>query len=274
MFNQILIQPLANGLIVFYKILGGNLGFAIIGFSVFLRLVLDPLTRPYMDSMKKMKDLAPELDKLKKKHKGDKVKLAQAQSEFYKQKGIKPGSGCLPYVLQIVILIAFFNVFTKTLSVGEDVTQNFNNLLYEPLKFGQDEIVNTRFLYLDVANPDTFDFGLPFPFPGPILILAVLVQFLSSRMMSPVVEKKKKAAKKTATGTDDMQAAMQQSMMYTFPLLTLIIGVRFPSGLALYWLMFSLWQFWQQYRSNGLGGLTPWFKKLNLLKLADRNGKK
>src|SRR4030065_2451800 len=96
-FTTILIQPLANGLIVFYKIMGGNMGLAIIGFSIFLKFILSPLTKPYMESMKKMKDVAPLLNKLKKKHSGDKVKLAQAQAELYKQKGVNPGAGCLPY---------------------------------------------------------------------------------------------------------------------------------------------------------------------------------
>src|SRR3989338_8593720 len=144
-FNEILIKPLANGLILFYRLLGNDLGLAIIAFSFFLVFVLGPLTKPYMDSMKKMKELAPELDKLKKKHKGDKIKLAQAQADFYKEKGINPGAGCLPYLLQIVILIAFFNVFTRTISGGGNLTENFNKVLYQPLKLESSEVINTKF---------------------------------------------------------------------------------------------------------------------------------
>ena len=50
--------------------------------------------------MKKMKDYAPALAKLKEKHKGDKAKYMKAQADFYKEKGINPGAGCLPYLLQ------------------------------------------------------------------------------------------------------------------------------------------------------------------------------
>src|SRR3990172_11736624 len=128
MFTTILVQPLANGLVFIYNIIG-NLGWAIIIFSILLRVIINTLNKPYMESMKKMKDVAPLLEKLKKKHKNDKLKLAQAQSELYKQKGINPGAGCIPYLLQIVILIAFFSVFTRTLSQG-DPTASFNNLLY------------------------------------------------------------------------------------------------------------------------------------------------
>src|SRR3990172_12342547 len=135
-WQTLLIQPLANGIIVFYRILGGNMGLAIAGFSLFLRFILNPLTKPYMNSMKRMKDIAPHIDKLKKRHGKDKVKFAQAQAELYKQKGINPGAGCVPYLLQIVVLIAFFSVFTRTLSQG-DPTASFNNLLYPPLKFSE-----------------------------------------------------------------------------------------------------------------------------------------
>lgn len=266
-FNTILIEPLANGLILFYKVLGGNMGIAIIGFSLFLRLVLSPLTKPYMQSMKKMKDLAPRLEKLKAKYKDDKKGLALAQAEFYKQEKVNPGAGCLPYLLQIVVLIAFFNVFNRTISQGGDIVGRFNDLLYDPLKFPAGAIINTRFLYLDITKPDVFAVaGLPFPLPGPILILAALLQLLSAKMMATYVEVEKNLAKKTKEGADDLQVAMQKSTIYTFPLFTIIFGLRFPSGLALYWFLFSAFQAYQQYRSSGWGGVTPWLKRAGLLK--------
>jgi YidC/Oxa1 family membrane protein insertase len=266
-FTVLLTQPLANGLIFFYRVLGNNFGLAIIAFSLFLRFILNPLTRPYMKSMSKMKEFAPQLDKLKKKHKNDKVKLAQAQADFYKQKGIKPGAGCLPYLLQIVVLIAFFNVFNRTLNSGSNLIENFNELLYPLLKFGEGEVLNTSFLYLDITKPDAIQIsGLPFPLPGPLLLLAALTQFLSAKIMSPYSKTEEKVAAKTPQASDDIQVAMQKSMIFTFPLMTLFIGLRFASGLALYWLVFSLTQSYQQYKTYGWGGLTPWIKRLNLLK--------
>lgn len=267
MFTTLLIQPLANGLILFYRLLGSNMGLAIIGFSLFLRFALNPLTKPYLESMKKMKEFAPQLEKLKKKHKGDRVKLTQAQAEFYRQKGINPGAGCLPYVLQIVILIAFFNVFTRTLTPDGDVTASFNELLYPVLKFGEGEVVNTRFLYLDIRSPDVIKLPFaPFPLPGPLLFLAAAVQFLSAKIMAPAASAQQRVAEKTPEAADDIQVAIQKSMVFTFPLLTLFIGLRFPSGLAIYWLLFSLWQAIQQYGTYGWGGLAPWLEKAGLIK--------
>lgn len=243
------------------------MGIAIIGFSLFLRFLLNPLTKPYMNSMKKMKEVEPLLNKLKKKYKNNPQALMKAQGELYKQKGINPGAGCLPYILQIVVLIALFNVFTRVLSNDGDTIQKVNDLLYDGLKFAQGTVLNTRFLYLDVRTPDVFRISsIPFPIPGPILILAGLVQFLSAKMNTKIVAEEKKLAKKTPQASDDMAAAMQSSMIYTFPIMTILFGIRFPSGLALYWLLFSVFQMWQQYKSVGWGGLTPWLNKLGLLK--------
>lgn len=242
------------------------MGLAIIAFSLFLRFILNPLTRPYLESMRKMKEVAPQLEKLKKKHK-DKIKLAQAQADLYKQKGVNPGAGCLPYLLQIVVLIAFFNVFTRTLSPDGNPTERFNELLYTPLKFSEDEVINTKFLYLDITKPDVLTHpSLHFPLPGPILILAALVQFLSAKIMALYTKKEELLAKKTKEEVDDIQVAMQKSMVYTFPLFTLLIGVRFPSGLAIYWLVFSLTQAYTQVKSQGWGELTPLLERMKLIK--------
>lgn len=266
-FQVALIQPLTNGLILFYNLLGHNMGVAIIGFSLFLRFATNPLTKPYMNSMKKIKDVEPLIKKLKLKYKNDQKGLMAAQTELYKQKGINPSSGCLPYILNIAIMIALFNVFTHVLSTNSDSMSKLNSLLYPQLKISENATLNTGFLYLDVRKPDVFNVaGVPFPIPGPFIILAGLLQFLSAKMMSPTVKKEEQIAKNTKGEADDMAVAMQSSMIYTFPLMTIFFGVRFPSGLALYWLLFSIFQMTQQYKSSGWGGLTPLAQKLKLVK--------
>ncbi len=274
LYNLLLVEPLANGLVLSYKILGQNMGLAIIAFSLLLRLALTPLTQPYMNSMKKMREYQKDIEKLKKRHQGDKKLFMKAQADFYKEKGINPGAGCLPFVLQIVVLLALFRVFTSVLSANGDTVQKFNQLLYPPLRFSENQVINTRFLYLDITKPDVIRIpGVPFPLPGLLIFLAAFVQLLSAKMSAPFIEQEKKIAQKTSKDTDDLQVAMQSSFVYTFPLMTLLIGIKFPSGLALYWFLFSAFQLVQQYRSTGWGGATPWLKSLGLIKLPDSNGK-
>lgn len=223
-----------------------------------------PLTKPYMDSMKRMKEVAPQLEKLKQKHGKDKMKMAQAQAELYKQHKINPGAGCLPYLLQIVILIAFFNLFTRTLTKGGDITANFNDLLYPALQFAQGHTVNTNFLWLDLSKPDVFHIpGLPFVIPGILLIASAASQFLSAKAMSSMNQVAVVQAEKTKGEADDIAASMQKSMIYTFPLITLFVGLKFPAGLALYWLTFSLLQVYQQRNGNSL--VPAFLKRKNLV---------
>ena len=247
------------------------MGLAIIGFSIFLRFALNPLTKPYMESMQRMKKYSYDLEKLKKKHAKDKLKFTQAQADFYKQKGINPGAGCLPYLLQIVVLIAFFNVFTKTISGAGEITANVNKLLYNPLKFDQSETLNTNFLYLDITKPDSFNIG-SLKLPGPILFMSAFAQLISSLLISRQGGLEARVAKKTPETSDDFQVAMQKSMTYTFPIFTILIGMRFASGLALYWLVFSLLQAYQQARALEIKSLESLLKALNLVK-SDANGK-
>lgn len=266
LFNTLLVLPLANGLVFFYQVLGQNMGLAIIFFSLALRLVLTPLTKPALESMKKMRALQPQLKKLQKKYKDDKPGYLKAQAEVYKQNGINPGAGCLPQILQLVILIALYQVFTRLLSDHGQVPDSINNLLYGPLRFGEGATLNTQFLYADVTQPDKFMIpGLPFPLPGLFVILAALVQFVAAKISLPYIAEEKQVAEKTKGEVDDMMTSMQSSMVYTFPLMTLIIGLSFPSGLALYWLVFSAHQAYQQYKMFGFGSATPWVDRAKAL---------
>src|SRR3989304_158961 len=98
-WDVLLITPLTTALHFFYNILGANLGLAIIALTVALRLILFPLTLPSLKSMRIQRDIKPELDRLKEKYKGDRQKLATAQMELFKQKGVNPLSGCLPKMM-------------------------------------------------------------------------------------------------------------------------------------------------------------------------------
>jgi len=250
----LLYQPLVNSLIFLYQILGHNLGLAIIGLTIIIRGLLTPLTAPSLKAAQKMKDLAPEMDKLKKKFGKDKQKLAQAQLELYKKYGINPAAGCLPQILQIIILLALFQAFSQVLKEDGEIIKKLNDLLYGPLKITDAVSIQTRFLYLDLNKPDMI--ALPFrlnilgfvidKLPGIFLIGSAVVQFLSSKMMMPTVKAEEKVAKKTVQKEDDMATTMQKQMLYMMPLMTLFIGFNFPSGLVLYWLTFSLFMLGQQ----------------------------
>lgn len=238
LWNNLLVLPLINLLVLFYKVLFSNFGLAIIAVTLLIRTVLIPLTLPALKAAQKQKVLSSELDTLKKKHKDDKKALAQAQMALYKKHGINPAAGCLPQVIQILILIALYQSFIRLLGHNSSSLPEINPVLYFPwLHFMEGTILNTRFLYLDLNQPDKY---LILP------IAAALSQFVLSKFMMPQTKKAEKVAEKTADKSDDMLYTMQEQSLYIMPLMTIFIGWRLPSGLILYWLATTLFSLGQQ----------------------------
>src|SRR3989344_3012389 len=176
--DPILCKSILNALVFFYKLTPQSIGISIIIVTVLLRLLLAPMLSKSLQNAQLMKDLAPQINKLKKRHKDDKKKFMEAQSQLYKQNGINPAAGCLPQIFQIVALYGFFGALSSMLRSSPEHIQS---LLFPVLQDFNPSSIQTHFLYLDLAHPDTFRIpSIPFPIPGAILIAAVLVQFFSS----------------------------------------------------------------------------------------------
>jgi len=88
----------------------GNWGWAIILFTLLVKLVLFPLSYKGMMSMQKLKDLAPKMKELREKYKDDPAKLNMKMMEMYKKHGANPMGGCLPMLLQIPVFFALYRV--------------------------------------------------------------------------------------------------------------------------------------------------------------------
>ena len=113
---DILISPLVNMLLLLYGALGNSFVLAIIIATIVIRLITLPLTLPQQRNSRKMAELAPQLEELKKKHGNDRNKFAQAQMELYKENKVNMFGGCLPLILQLVIMIAFYQALTGSLA--------------------------------------------------------------------------------------------------------------------------------------------------------------
>jgi len=245
---QFLYQPILNALILLYNLFFSNLGLAIIALTVLIKLVLVPFTNPQLKASQKLQEINPELEKLKKKYKDDKQKLMQAQMELYKKHGFNPAAGCLPQIVQFILLITLYQVFNQVIRSGTEVMAKISQSLYPFVAIPQQ--LNLNFLYLNLSQPDLIRIPGFVALPGIFVLLATLFQFLSSRLMMPVVKAEEKEAEQTEKKEDDMAVAMQKQMVYLFPAMTLIFGYTMPSGVILYWLVFSLFSFIQQLLIN------------------------
>ena len=247
LWHILLDQPILNALIFLYQIFFSNLGLAIIVLTVLVRLVLIPLTNPQLRSAQKMQELAPELEKLKRKHKGDKQKLMQAQLDLYKRHNVNPASGCLPQILQFIILISLYRTFSQVIRPdGASVVESLSKNLYPFIHLAKGTPLNLQFLYLNLSKPDLIYIPGFLALPGPFVILSTVFQFLSSKLMMPGVKLEEKEAQATEEKTDNLALSMQKQMLYLFPAMTLIFGYTMASGVILYWFIFSFFSFIQQ----------------------------
>ena len=253
LWNLLLYNPLLQALIFLYKALFNNFGLAVLALTILIRAVLVPVTLPALKSAKKMSELKPHLDALKEKHGKDKQRLQMEQLRLYKEHGVNPAAGCLPYLVQFLVLIALYQVFISLIQNGK-----IDGL-----------VVNMQFLWMNLAKPDK-TYILP--------ILAGVTQMVLSLMMMPEKPKVEDGSKKLEIKTEDkdkkkeksedMQEAMQKQMLYFMPAMTVFIGITLPSGLALYWVATTVFSLVQQYFITGWGGLKPiWIKTLKLLKI-------
>lgn len=245
-----------NVLVFLYRYFG-NLGFAIILASIFVRLITTPLYLPNLKTAKKQKEIKPELDALREKFKYDKKKLAEKQMELFRKHGINPASGCFSSIFAILIPIALYIVI-RDISSANNISAINSRLYFDSLKFSQGEFINSAFLFLDISKPDK---TLILP------ILCAFLQFLSSKMMLPSISKAEKLANKTPSKSDDIMYSVQEQTLYLFPIMMLFFGFSLPSGVMLNILISTIFTIIQTYFVMGWGGLTPYVQRLNKLKI-------
>ena len=209
----------------------GNMGWAIIGLTLLIKALLFPLAYKSYVSMAKMKELQPEMEKLKENSGGDRQKLQQGMMELYKKEKVNPASGCLPILLQIPIFFSLYKVIFVTLELRHAPWIGWIVDLSAP---DPSSILNL-FGILPYAPPEL----------GPILgiiSLGILPILLGISMWLQ--------QKLNPAPTDATQAMIFAWMPWVF---MFMLGT-FASGLVVYWIANNMITFSQQYlimRSQG-----------------------
>ena len=209
------IRPISKGVLWLLKFLHQfipNYGIVLVLFSVFVKILVYPLTKKSYQSTKEMQAIQPLVAGLKEKHKKDPTKLNKATMKLYKEHGVNPLGGCLPLLLQMPLLFALFQVFRSTI-----------------------ELRNAPFVFWinDLSGPDIV-YHLPFSLPiygDHIAVLPLIMgitMFLQQKMMPT-------------------QASGQQKFMsYFMTGFFILLFNNFPSGLNLYYTLFNVFTILQQ----------------------------
>lgn len=238
LFNALVYQPIYNLLIFVYTIIP-DFGVAIILVTVLIKLILIPLSKKQIESQKKMQEMQPKIKEIQAKYKNDKEKQSRALVEFYKENKSNPFSGCLPMVVQLIFLIAIYRVLFNISQAGLKVdAAGLYNFVPNPEK------INHMFVGL-IDLSATINLGSITLSSLPHLILVILAaasQYIQTKMLMS-----KQSLKPAKPGEADFSQIMTKQMLFLGPLLTLFIGIKFPAGLALYWLVSTLFMIAQQY---------------------------
>jgi YidC/Oxa1 family membrane protein insertase len=224
----------------------GNMGWSIIGLTLIIKAILFPLAYKSYVSMAKMKELQPQMEKLKESAGDDRQKLQQGMMELYKKEKVNPAAGCLPILLQIPIFFSLYKVIFVTIE-----------LRHAPF-FGP---------FQDLSAPDPTSimnlYGLlPFDGPTPGSIMALIFIGILPLLLgiSMWLQQKLNPAPTDAT---------QQMIFAWMPWVFMFMLGGFASGLIVYWIANNTITFTQQYlimRSQGykpdvFGNIRSGFKR-------------
>jgi len=211
---------------------------------------------PSLKSIKKQRDLQPQIEKLKKKYKNDKKLQAEKQMELMKKHGVNPASGCYTMIITILIFTALYSVIRQITQVT-DISSINARLYVDFLKFGSLEQLGTQFLYLDLTKPDPFYI---------MAALAGISQFIMAKMNMPYSEAGVKAAKKTPDKKDDIAYNMQQQSLFIMPAMMAFLGISMPAGVIIYIITSTIFSIVQNYFVNGWGGMQSIIDKMGIKK--------
>ena len=245
LWNNIIINPFTNMLLLIYAFIG-NFGISIILFTILLRLATHPFMAAQIKSSTAMQALnqSDEWKKMQEKYKDDKEKMGQETMRLYQEHGINPFASCLPMLLQLPIMIGFYQSIGH--AIGETPLQllgvvrsiyPFLEKITSAASMAALIPIHSHFLWMDLGQPERVYIpflsailsGLSVPVFG-IPVLAIIVgitTFLQTKLTMP-------APAPGAAAANDQSAQMTQSMSMMMPIMLFMFTISYASGLAVY----------------------------------------
>ncbi|MBI5138847.1 MAG: YidC/Oxa1 family membrane protein insertase [Candidatus Vogelbacteria bacterium] len=220
LFHTIFYQPIYNLLVGLAAVLPTNdVGVAIIIVTVVIRLVTLPLMHKSVKSQRRMKEIEPEIEAIRVKHKGNTQEQGAKIMALYKEHGINPFSGFGALIIQIPIIYALFWVVQGLAIVPAE--------LYSFTPFPPS--LNLMFLgFVDVTKSSIV-----------IAILAGVAQFFQAKLSIPKLDKSKVVEAGPASFSGSFQKSMQTQMVYFLPVMITFIGMTLPAAVSIYWVVNS-----------------------------------
>ena len=240
LWNEAIAKPMTNGLLLLYVALAGNLGLAIIAFTIVMRGLTYPLVVRQLRQTRRMQQLQPRIKDLNEKYKDNPQVRGQEVMKLYKEMGVNP-IGCLgPMLIQMPIFIGLFWTINNVLPFTPENLAGLSGKLYSWLPFLNTVLpVDRRFLGMDLALAPTVAGSLL----GYILVGASGISMWVQQKMTQM------------PSTDARQESTQRMMLFMFPVMFGMFSLFFPIGLVVYWVASTIIGIVMQYFITGWGGL-------------------
>ena len=221
LWNDVLLNPVTNALIILTNAMADNYGLAIIVFTLIIRVVTYPLTLRQLRATRAMQLMQPRMQELQKKYK-DPKRRQEEMVKLYREAGINP-LGCIwPLLVQMPIWIALYQVIRNTLGDTPEQLLSLSRRLYDWDYITASIPLDRNFLFLDLGSSDLVQ-SLPLA-----IIIAVLTFF------------QQKLSTARTPSRDDRTQSTNQTLLWMLPLVFGFFTLQVPAGLALYWLVTSL----------------------------------
>ncbi|MEI8337818.1 MAG: YidC/Oxa1 family membrane protein insertase [bacterium] len=224
-WDTIFYNPLYNLLVYLIDVIPNHdAGIAVVLVTLVVSFLLFSISKKAIRTQLKMKEIEPELKKIKETIK-DKQEQSLATLALYKKNNINPFSGILMALIQIPVLFALYYVFYKggLPTIHSDILYGFIKI---PLN------VNMNFLgIMDIGKANIW-----------MAIIAGIGQFTQAQIVSPKTKKSEKGSM-----SEDFAHSMNMQMKYVFPVIILMIGAGLPSALPLYWASRSIFMSVQEF---------------------------
>lgn len=260
MFTTFVVQPIFNLLVLIYALIPGhNFGLAIIIFTVLVRLLMWPLVKKQLHHAKAIRELQPELKKIKEATKGDRQKQSMMTMELYKERQINPFASLGVIAVQIPILLGLFFAVKRIVDKPKELV-DFSYSFIQDLSWMQAiagdirRFDETLFGLIDLTRPALGNKGIYIP--ALILVAASAVaQYFQSKQLMPQSEDARslkqilrEAGQGKTAEQQEVSAAVGRSMLYMIPAFVFLFSLGFPAALPLYWFVSSGIAFIQQSR--------------------------
>jgi len=252
MFTTLIVQPIFNLLALIYALLPGHdFGIAIILFTVIIRLLMWPLIKKQLRQVKVMRQIQPELKRIKAAAKGDRRTESLMMMELYKEKGVNPFGSIGVLLLQIPILLGLYLGLQKVVKdphALETFTYPFvQNLPWiQDLASGAAQFQAHLFGVIDLTKAALGPTGIYWP-AMMIVVGSAVAQFFQSKQLTPNTKDSKSLRsilKDAGSGKQadqaEVNAAVGRSTRFLLPALIFLFTVNIPSALSLYWLVSGL----------------------------------